>query len=83
VQVHVLDRQAFNPVVAGLTTIETIHGLYPKEFEFKKAHFDNLIGNDWVRQDIEKDVPVSEMRIRWQKPLSQFEQVRRKYLLYH
>jgi uncharacterized protein YbbC (DUF1343 family) len=83
VQVHVLDRQAFNPVVAGLTTIETIHGLYPNEFEFKKAHFDNLIGNDWVRQDIEKDVPVSEMRARWQRPLSQFEQIRRKYLLYH
>ncbi len=83
VQVHVLDRQTFNPVVAGLTTIETIHELYPKEFEFKKAHFDNLIGNDWVRQDIEKDVPVPEMRARWQKRLSEFELIRRKYLLYH
>ena len=83
VQVHVLDRQAFNPVVAGLTAIETIRELYPKEFEFKKAHFDNLIGNDWVREDIEKDVPVSEIRARWQAPLSRFEQVRRKYLLYH
>jgi beta-N-acetylhexosaminidase len=83
VQVHVLDRQTFNPVLAGLTTIETIRELYPKEFEFKKPHFDNLIGNDWVRQDIEQDVPVSDMRARWQKPLAQFEQVRRKYLLYH
>jgi uncharacterized protein YbbC (DUF1343 family) len=83
VQVHVLDRQTFNPVLAGLTTIETIRELYPKEFEFKKPHFDNLIGNDWVRQDIENDVPVGEMRARWQKQLSEFEQTRRKYLLYH
>ena len=83
VQVHVLDRQAFNPVLAAVTTIETIRELYPKEFEFKKADFDRLIGNDWVRQDIEKDVPVSEMRARWQKPLSKFEQIRTKYLLYH
>ena len=83
VQVHVLDRQTFNPVVAGLTTIETIHELYPTQFEFKKGHFDNLIGNDWIRQDIEKDVPVSEIRARWQKSLATFEQVRRKYLLYH
>lgn len=83
VQVHVLDRQTFNPVVAGLTAIETIRELYPKTFQFKKTHFDNLIGNDWVRQDIERDVPVSKMLARWQKRLSKFEQVRRKYLLYH
>ncbi|HZX70500.1 MAG TPA: DUF1343 domain-containing protein [Rhodanobacter sp.] len=83
VQVHVLDRQSFNPVVAGLTAIETIRKLYPKEFEFKKADFDRLIGNDWVRQDIERDVSVSEMRARWQNGLSKFELVRRKYLLYH
>ncbi|MEO8777845.1 MAG: DUF1343 domain-containing protein [Rhodanobacter sp.] len=82
VQVHVLDRETFNPVVAGLTAIETIRELYPQKFEFKQAHFDDLIGNDWIRQDIEKDVPVSEMRARWQKPLSKFAAVRKKYLLY-
>jgi len=35
-----------------------------------------------VRQDIQKDVPVSEMQRRWQVGLSQFEKVRQKYLLY-
>jgi uncharacterized protein YbbC (DUF1343 family) len=77
-----MDRDAFNPVVAGLTVIETIHDLYPRQFAFKASHFDRLIGNDWVRQDIEKDVPVSEMQRRWQAGLSQFEKVRQKYLLY-
>jgi uncharacterized protein YbbC (DUF1343 family) len=82
VQVHVMDRDTFDPVVAGLTVIVTIHDLYPHEFHFNASDFDRLIGNDWVRQDIEKDVPVSEMQRRWQAGLSQFEKVRQKYLLY-
>lgn len=82
VEVHVMDRDAFNPVVVGLTVIATIHDLYPQKFAFNASDFDRLVGNDWIRQDIEKGVPVSEMRRRWQKGLSRFEKVRQKYLLY-
>ncbi|HET7307695.1 MAG TPA: DUF1343 domain-containing protein [Gammaproteobacteria bacterium] len=82
IQVHVLDRQTFNSVVAGLTVIETIRELYPKHFRFKKSHFDHLIGNDWVRQDIEHDVPVATIRAHWQKRLEQFKHLRKHYLLY-
>lgn len=82
IQVHVLDRDTFNPVVVGLTVIKTIHDLYPQHFAFKASHFDHLIGNDWVRQDIEKGVSVARMRRHWQKALSQFKKARQKYLLY-
>jgi len=82
VQVHIMDRDTFNPVVVGLTVIATIHDLYPHEFHFNASDFDRLVGNDRVRQDIEKDVPVSEMQRRWHAELSQFEKVRQKYLLY-
>jgi uncharacterized protein YbbC (DUF1343 family) len=82
IEVHVMDRDAFNPVVVGLTVIATIHGLYPRQFAFKASDFDRLVGNDWVRQDIEKGVAVSVTHQRWQAGLSQFEKVRRKYLLY-
>ncbi|HJR13001.1 MAG TPA: DUF1343 domain-containing protein, partial [Rhodanobacteraceae bacterium] len=82
IEVHVMDRDVFNPVLVGLTVIATIHDLYQREFAFNASDFDRLIGNDWVRQDIEKDIPVSEMQRRWQAGLSQFEKVRRKYLLY-
>lgn len=81
VQVHVLDRHVFNPVLAGLSTIETIHALYPDRFQFKKS-FDRLAGNDWIRRDIENNTPVARMRARWQKRLADFERVRRRYLLY-
>ncbi len=82
IEVHVMDRNTFNPVVVGLTVIETIHDLYPRQFAFKASDFDRLIGNDWMRQDIEKGIPVSEMQRRWQAGLSQFEKIRQKYLLY-
>lgn len=82
IQVHVMDRDAFNPVIVGLTVIATIHDLYPKQFAFNASDFDRLVGNGWIRQDIEKGVPVPEMRERWQAGLSQFEKARQKYLLY-
>lgn len=82
VQVHVMDRDTFDPVVVGLTVIETIHYLYPNQFAFNASDFDRLVGNGWVRQDIEKGMPVSEIQQRWQKGLSQFEKIRQKYLLY-
>ncbi len=82
IQIHVMDRDAFNPVIVGLTVIATIHDLYPREFAFKASDFDRLVGNDWVRQDVENGVPVAEMRRRWQAGLSQFEKIRQQYLLY-
>lgn len=82
IEVHVMDRDAFNPVIVGLSVIATIHDLYPHQFAFQASDFDRLVGNDWVRRDIENGIPVSEMRQRWQAGLLQFEKVRRKYLLY-
>jgi uncharacterized protein YbbC (DUF1343 family) len=82
IEVHVMDRDAFAPVIVGLTVIATIHDLYPHQFAFNASDFDRLVGNDWIRQDIGKGIPVSEMRQRWQAGLSQFEKIRQKYLLY-
>lgn len=82
VQVHVMNRNAFNPVVTGLSVIKTIHDNYPHKFAFKSRHFDHLIGNSWVRKGIESGVSIAAMRKRWQKSLKRFEQERKQYLLY-
>ena len=82
IEVHVMDRDTFNPVAVGLTVIAMIHDLYPHQFAFDESDFDRLVGNDWIRQDIEKGVSVAEMQRRWQAGLSQFKEVRQKYLLY-
>ncbi len=82
VEVFVMDRETFNPVIVGLTVIKAIHDLYPDQFHFIASDFDRLVGNAWIREDIEEGVPVSAMRERWQKRLSQFKKTRRGYLLY-
>ncbi|HET7658735.1 MAG TPA: DUF1343 domain-containing protein, partial [Bacillales bacterium] len=82
IQVHVLNKQAFNPVITGLTVVKTIHDMYPDQFAFKASHFDHLIGNSWVREGIENGMSVSDMQERWQKGLKAFEKKRESYLLY-
>lgn len=82
VQVHVTDRNAFNPVITGLTVVKTIHDMYPDHFSFLAAHFDNLIGNSWVRKGIENRMSISDMQKKWQKGLQEFKEKRKKYLLY-
>lgn len=82
IQVHVMDRAKFNPVIVGLNVIKTIHDMYPKDFAFKPSYFDLLAGNGWIRQDIEGGVSVGRVVERWRPALSQFKAVREKYLLY-
>jgi uncharacterized protein YbbC (DUF1343 family) len=44
--------------------------------------FDILIGNDWVRKDIEKQRSINAIQRKWQADLVRFRQLRKKYLLY-
>ncbi|HEX7324048.1 MAG TPA: DUF1343 domain-containing protein [Rhodanobacteraceae bacterium] len=82
IEVFVTDRTAFNPVIVGLNVIATIHAMYPRQFKFLEAHFDGMVGNDWIRRDIEAGVPVAQMVARWQPGLARFKAIRAKYLLY-
>ncbi|WP_163528042.1 exo-beta-N-acetylmuramidase NamZ domain-containing protein [Halobacillus ihumii] len=88
IEIHVTDKDAFQPVIAGLHIVKTIHDLYPEDFEFRAENsagvsfFDNLIGNGWVREAIENGQSVEEMQERWQADLKEFKKVREEYLLY-
>ncbi|MFD2925198.1 exo-beta-N-acetylmuramidase NamZ family protein [Halobacillus naozhouensis] len=88
IEIHVTDKDAFKPVIAGLHIVKTIHDLYPEDFEFRAENsagvsfFDNLIGNGWVREAIESGQSVEEMQERWQEDLNEFKKVREEYLLY-
>jgi len=91
VHVYVKNRREFDPLIAGLQIIQTVHRLFPKdfswrqppyEFEKKKLPFDILIGNSWVRKDIEKGTKVHTIRKKWQAELDRFLTMRKKHLLY-
>ncbi|MFC7392871.1 exo-beta-N-acetylmuramidase NamZ domain-containing protein [Scopulibacillus cellulosilyticus] len=88
VQIHVIDKQTYEPVITGLSIIKTIHDMYPDKFQFSAedkngiSQFDRLVGNGWIRKDINAGVSIQSMEKKWQPASKQFEKKRKKYLLY-
>ena len=81
VQIHVTDRDKYQPVETGLHIVKTVHDLYPEDVTLT-AFFDNLIGNGWIREGIENGMSVEEMKAQWKSELKKFEKVRKQYLIY-
>ncbi|GKV69741.1 hypothetical protein NCCP2716_22390 [Sporosarcina sp. NCCP-2716] len=81
IQIHVTDRDKYDPVVTGLYIVKTLKDLYPEQVQLT-SFFDNLIGNGWIREGINNGMTVEEMQERWEKDLKQFKKVRKQYLLY-
>lgn len=91
-QLHVLDRQQFQPVKTAVAILQAIYELYPAEFrwkeppyeyEWEKLPFDILAGTDGLRADIENATPLSQIEAQWQRACDVFDQEHRQpYLLY-
>lgn len=87
VQIHIDDRDQFQPVETGLHIIATLQELYPDDFEFIQtwsgdSFFDNLIGNGETRQSILDGTPVEEIINNWQDGLDDFKELREDYIIY-
>lgn len=91
IQVHVTDRELFQPFLTGLALIQSYCELGPGEFQWKAPPyeyeyqllpFDILCGTNRIRQMIEDGMPLPEIEASWQKDLAEFLKSREKYLLY-
>ncbi len=89
VQIHVIDRDGYQPFLTGVAVVKTLHDLYPQQFRFQSdapgaapGFFDKLAGNAWLREMIENGDSLEAMQARWQPELRRFEAVRGRYLLY-
>lgn len=88
IQIHITDRDSFEPIETGLHIVKTIHDMYPEDFQFRAedskgiSFFDLLAGNGWIREEIEAGTSVEEIQAMWEDELNKFKQVREKYLLY-
>jgi uncharacterized protein YbbC (DUF1343 family) len=90
-QLHVLDRQAFRPVLTGVALIDAFRRANPEkfawrqppyEYEHDKMPFDILSGSDQLRRQIESGMPLAEIAESWRHDEKTFEALRRPYLLY-
>ena len=91
VQIHVTDRQSFEPVVAGVAMVKLAYDLYtddflwkntPYEYVYDKNPFDVISGTNKIREAIEQGSGLNEIQDSWKAPLAEFRAVREKYLLY-
>jgi uncharacterized protein YbbC (DUF1343 family) len=92
VQIHVLDREAFKPVIAGIALIKAFHDLYPHDFQWQappyeyvydRLPFDVIAGTTGLREQIESGASIEEIAASWRAGEAEFAARREKYLLYH
>ncbi len=91
VQIHVLDRDQFEPVYAGLAMVKAAYDLYREEFRWKdppyeyvydRNPFDVIAGTSSIRRALEQENSLEEIRSSWTTGLEAFKEVRERYLLY-
>src|SRR5947207_14244577 len=91
VQIHVTDREAFEPVIAGIAIVKTAFDMHgdqfkwkdtPYEYEYDRNPFDLISGTSKVREAIERGDNLASIAKSWVEPLASFNQLRKEFLLY-
>jgi uncharacterized protein YbbC (DUF1343 family) len=90
-QIHVLDREAFRPVLTGVALVAAFRAADPErfrwrdppyEYEHEKLPFDILAGSSELRRQIEGGTNAEDIARSWEPAVADFRTVRRQYLLY-
>ena len=91
VQIHVTERDTFEPVITGVGMVKTAHDMYPEDFRWKEPPyeyvfdrnpFDVISGTTKTREAIERGSSLDSISEGWQHDLKLFKAVREQYLLY-
>jgi uncharacterized protein YbbC (DUF1343 family) len=91
VQIHVLDRNSFEPWFAGIAMAKFAHDMYPNEFRWKvppyeyvydKNPFDVISGTAKIREAFEQGTELDAIREWAEAPLNDFKELREPFLLY-
>ena len=71
------------PARFDLTYLLWMYNHTPKDSFFKNTNsFEKLAGNDQLRKQIKAGMSEEEIRASWEPALSQYKEIRKKYLLY-
>jgi uncharacterized protein YbbC (DUF1343 family) len=91
VQVHVIDRNTFEPVSTGVAMVKVAYDLYqadflwkepPYEYVYDRNPFDVIAGTTKIREAIESRASLDDLVSAWSQGLSEFKRTRENYLLY-
>jgi uncharacterized protein YbbC (DUF1343 family) len=91
VQIHVTNRAAFEPVIAGIAIVKSAFDMYgdqfrwkdpPYEYEYDRNPFDLISGSAKVREAIARGDSLQSIGDSWADPLEDFSKQRAQFLLY-
>ncbi|WP_236239245.1 exo-beta-N-acetylmuramidase NamZ domain-containing protein [Streptomyces sp. CC228A] len=82
VQVHVVDREVFDPVRTGVGLLVTARRVWDGFAWRPDRWIDKLTGSTAVRTLVDAGADTGEVTAAWQRDLAAFRAVRLRYLLY-
>ena len=91
VQIHVTDRDSFEPWLTGIAMAKFAHDMYPNDFLWKvppyeyvydKNPFDVISGTAKIREAFEQGIELDAIAAETKAPLEEFKDLREPYLLY-
>jgi uncharacterized protein YbbC (DUF1343 family) len=91
VQIHVTDREVFEPVITGVAMVKAAYDLYGSEFRWKEPPyeyvydrnpFDVIAGTSSIRQAIERGDSLASIESSWAARFNDFAHVRAQHLIY-
>ncbi len=91
VQIHVTNREAFEPVIVGVAMVKFAYDMYRQEFRWKEPPyeyvydrnpFDVISGTTSLRTAFEQGTPIEEIEMSWEPGLAEFKKLREAHLLY-
>ena len=81
-QLHVTDRNAYQPIATTLAILAVVKQTYGDKLELHAAYFDKVLGTATVREALERGEPVEKIMAGLQPDLRNFARLRGPYLLY-
>jgi uncharacterized protein YbbC (DUF1343 family) len=91
VQIHVRDRDIFEPYLTGIAAIATASALYPESFQWRNPPYEYenkrlpiqiLSGGTEIPDMISRQIPIEQIRKSWKRDVDAFLRLRAKHLLY-
>lgn len=90
-QIHVTDPDKFRPYETGLRLLQAVILHHRKDFQWKQPPYeyetrrlpiDLIIGDQKIRQRLEKLEPIDQIVESWQPELNAFKDISREFYLY-
>ena len=70
VAIHITDRERFLPVETVIHMLSTLTTEYSDHFAFRPEHFDQLAGNNWLRDALlDGGFPLDKIQAQWTEEL--------------